>query len=210
MGRGARAAHSAARGAERAPVPSAGTRRAASRALVSEAVRSVADQAAHGLPAPWALAVHDAARRGARGLAEVLDEAVAQADGVRVDRPRWWSAAAAAQWLLMVLSVVGAVGLVAIAVRALPVPVWLAALVFGVGTLGGPALAWACRAGGRGPARRHGQTADRLLRDTAAHCGRARVLEPVAAELLRYAEVREQFGVATGAVIPEGRGAGRG
>lgn len=100
----------------------------------------------------------------------------------------------------MVLSVLGAVGLVAIAARALPVPVWVAAVVFGAGALGGPALAVACRAASRAAARRHGQTAERLLRDAAADCGRARVLEPVAAELLRYAEVREQYGVATGAV----------
>ncbi|MGG7610049.1 ATP-binding protein, partial [Streptomyces sp. ZG43] len=33
----------------------------------------------------------------------------------------------------------------------------------------------------------------RALRDAAAGCGRARVLDPVAAELLRYREVREQY-----------------
>ncbi|WP_181794064.1 hypothetical protein [Streptomyces sp. WELS2] len=38
------------------------------------------------------------------------------------------------------------------------------------------------------------QEAERRLREAAAGCGRARVLDPVAAELLRYREVREQYG----------------
>ena len=53
--------------------------------------------------------------------------------------------------------------------------------------------------GGRG---RRGGTAwrrERRLREAAAGCGRARVLDPVAAELLRYREVREQYGRVTGA-----------
>jgi hypothetical protein len=33
----------------------------------------------------------------------------------------------------------------------------------------------------------------------AADCGRAGVLEPVAAELMRYREVREQYAVVSGA-----------
>ncbi|KOG90495.1 hypothetical protein ADK38_08450, partial [Streptomyces varsoviensis] len=56
----------------------------------------------------------------------------------------------------------------------------------------------ACRAAARGPARGHGLDAERRLRDAAAGCGRARVLEPVAAELLRYREVREQYVIAAG------------
>ncbi|CAM5655172.1 hypothetical protein SALBM217S_04910 [Streptomyces griseoloalbus] len=36
------------------------------------------------------------------------------------------------------------------------------------------------------------------LREAAAGCGRARVLDPVAAELLRYREVREQYGRVVG------------
>ena len=49
------------------------------------------------------------------------------------------------------------------------------------------------RAAARGPARRYGQEAERRLREAAAGCGRARVLDPVAAELVRYREVREQY-----------------
>ena len=43
-----------------------------------------------------------------------------------------------------------------------------------------------------------GSEAERRLREAAAGCGRARVLDPVAAELLRYREVREQYGRVTG------------
>jgi hypothetical protein len=67
-----------------------------------------------------------------------------------------------------------------------------------VGGLGGPLAAGICRIAARGPARHYGQAAERRLRDAAADCGRARVLEPVAAELMRYREVREQYAVVAG------------
>jgi nucleotidyltransferase/DNA polymerase involved in DNA repair len=62
------------------------------------------------------------------------------------------------------------------------------------GIVGGPAVEWAGKMAARGPARRYGLEAERRLREAAAGCGRARVLDPVAAELLRYREVREQYG----------------
>jgi hypothetical protein len=62
------------------------------------------------------------------------------------------------------------------------------------GIVGGPLVEWACRMAARGPARRYGHEAERRLREAAASCGRARVLDPVASELLRYREVREQYG----------------
>jgi hypothetical protein len=67
------------------------------------------------------------------------------------------------------------------------------ALMMLVGVVGGPLIEWSFRLAARGPARRYGLEAERRLREAAAACGRARVLDPVAAELLRYAEVREQF-----------------
>jgi nucleotidyltransferase/DNA polymerase involved in DNA repair len=70
---------------------------------------------------------------------------------------------------------------------AVPVLLMLAGIV------GGPLVEWSCRMGARGPARRYGQEAERRLREAAAGCGRARVLDPLAAELLRYREVREQY-----------------
>lgn len=66
-------------------------------------------------------------------------------------------------------------------------------LLMVAGIVGGPLVEWACSMAARGPARRYGQDAEQRLRQAAAGCGRARVLEPVAAELLRYREVREQY-----------------
>ncbi len=72
-------------------------------------------------------------------------------------------------------------------------------LLMAMGIVGGPAVEWCCRLAARGPARRYGLEAERRLREAAAGCGRARVLDPVAAELLRYQEVREQYGRVLGA-----------
>nr|WP_308461253.1 GTPase [Streptomyces sp. Ru73] len=177
-----------------------------SRTVTEQAVRGVAGEAARGLPVPWAQAVREAAEKGAQGLPEVLDRAAEAADeALRAGppvRPRWWTVAAAGQGLLVALQVMGMLWMVGLVCGAGLVPDgagWLPALVLiTVGTVGGPALSWLCGAAARGPARRYGQDAERELRAAAAGCGRARVLEPVAAELLRYREVREQFAVAAG------------
>ncbi|OKI05362.1 ATP-binding protein [Streptomyces sp. CB02923] len=177
--------------------------RATARPLVEQAVRAVAGEASEGLPAPWAHAVREAAVRGAEGLPEALDRAAAVSEGaLRAGpqvRPRWWTAAAVAQGVLTVLQVTGMLWLLAVAVGAAEWGEWLSALLVAViGTVGGPALSWVCGVAGRGAARRYGQEAERLLRTAAAGCGRAAVLEPVAAELFRYREVREQYAVAAG------------
>ena len=66
------------------------------------------------------------------------------------------------------------------------------------GIIGGPLVEWACAAAARGPARRYGQDAERRLREAAAGCGRAKVLDPISAELMRYREVREQYVTVSG------------
>ncbi|MEV6836819.1 YfjP family GTPase [Streptomyces sp. NPDC051133] len=169
---------------------------ATARQRVEQAVRTVSDHASAGLPAPWAQAMREAAVRGSQGLSETLDELAAHA-GLppgRPPRPGWWPAAVLVQAAMTLLQVAGGV--------------WLAGQIFGVmapnlgvpvllmvlGIVGGPLVEWGCRMAARGPARRYGQDAERRLREAAASCGRARVLEPVAAELLRYREVREQYG----------------
>ncbi|MCQ4081853.1 50S ribosome-binding GTPase [Streptomyces sp. RB6PN25] len=210
--RGYRTSRAAGRAREEqwriAPAPAP----AAVRPAVAEAVRCVADAAADGLPAPWAQAVREAARRGERGLPEALDEAAERAEEGETQWPRWWAAARGVQWVLVALvvlavaGVVGGLGLLLTGAGAGPgvragVAVgvlWMPAALLAVGLCGGPVLAWVCSAGSRGAARRYGQDVERRLRDAAAECGRARVLEPVAAELLRYREVREQYGVASG------------
>ncbi|WP_258015874.1 GTPase [Streptomyces sp. AJS327] len=117
-----------------------------------------------------------------------------------VPRPSWGPAVRAGQWLLLGCQLLSALWLVgclwglAAGSAALPGGLLIASAV------GSPALAWTCAVLARGPARAYGQEAERALRRRAAGCGRARVLEPVAAELLRYREVREQYVIAAGDV----------
>ncbi|WP_405687826.1 GTP-binding protein [Streptomyces sp. NBC_00057] len=211
------------------------------RQRVEQAVRTVADEAAGGLPGPWAQAVREAAVNGAEGLPEALDKlaeraagadgrgwavscfsggaaggaqgsagpggstvvatGVAGASGVahsgrvggKPPRPRWWPAAVLAQASMTLLQIFGGLWLVGQIVGVLEPGFLTPALVMLAGIIGGPLVEWSCAAAARGPARRYGQEAERQLREAAAACGRARVLDPVAAELVRYREVRERY-----------------
>ncbi|MFC4036533.1 GTPase [Streptomyces polygonati] len=172
----------------------------ASRPMIDEAVRGLAADAVGGLPTPWAEAVRDAARRGGEGLPAALDAAVERSRPGPPVRPGWWSVVRAAQSLLMALAVAGAVGLVGALTHSLELPWWPGLVTAVLGGLGGPLVSWICRLAARGPARDYGQAAEDGLRESAAECGRERVLGPVGAELARYAEVREQFAVVAGTV----------
>ncbi|MCX4732017.1 YfjP family GTPase [Streptomyces sp. NBC_01363] len=194
------------------------------RQCVEQAVRTVADEAADGLPAPWAQAVREAAVHGADGLPEALDAlveragtehapagsavvatGVAGASGVahsgrvggKPPRPKWWPAAVLAQASMTLLQIFGGLWLVGQIVGVLEPGFLTPALVMLAGVVGGPLVEWSCAAAARGPARRYGQEAERQLREAAAACGRARVLDPVAAELVRYREVRERYAAVT-------------
>ncbi|CAM5597547.1 YfjP family GTPase [Streptomyces cyaneofuscatus] len=195
------------------------------RQRVEQAVRTVADDASAGLPAPWAQAVREAAFNGAKGLPEALDELAAKAaagggsakgsggsgrfgtasgrgpaTGValggrpaRPPRPKWWPAAVLAQVSMTLLQVFGGLWLLGQIVGVLEPGLVVPALIMLAGVVGGPLVEWSCAAAIRGPARRYGQDAERRLREAAAGCGRARVLDPVSAELARYREVRERY-----------------
>ncbi|WP_307783781.1 YfjP family GTPase [Streptomyces spinoverrucosus] len=169
---------------------------ATARQKVEQAVRTVADRASAGLPAPWAQAVREAAARGSHGLPEALDELTARA-GLppgRPPRPGWWPAAVLVQVSMTMLQVVGGLWLVGQIVGVMSPNLGVPVLLMVSGIVGGPLVEWSCKLAARGPARRYGLEAERRLREAAAGCGRARVLDPVAAELLRYREVREQYG----------------
>ncbi|WP_406096856.1 GTP-binding protein [Streptomyces sp. NBC_01013] len=194
------------------------------RQRVEQAVRTVADDAADGLPGPWAQAVREAAVHGAQGLPEALDELAgravgtdgrdADADsdadgaatgvrggaahahagrGTKPPRPAWWPAAVLAQVAMTLLQIFGGLWLAGQIIGVLQPGLLTPALVMLAGIIGGPLVEWSCAAAARGPARRYGQEAERRLREAAAACGRARVLDPVSAELVRYREVRERF-----------------
>ncbi|MEW2075352.1 MULTISPECIES: YfjP family GTPase [unclassified Streptomyces] len=174
---------------------------ATARQRVEQAVRTVADRACAGLPAPWAQAVREAAVRGSQGLPEALDELAVRA-GLppgRPPRPGWWPLAVFAQVSMTVLQFIGGLWLLAQIVGVVAPNLGVPVLLMVIGIVGGPLVEWSCRMAARGPARRYGQEAERRLREAAAGCGRARVLDPVAAELLRYREVREQYGRVVGA-----------
>ncbi|MFB7515003.1 GTPase [Streptomyces sp. NPDC056144] len=170
------------------------------RQRVEQAVRIVADEASRGLPAPWAQAVREAAARGADGLPEALDElTVSMGDpAARPPRPAWWPAAVLLQAVMTLLQVFGALWLVGQIVGVVQPGLLPPVLVMVGGIIGGPLVEWACEGAVKGPARRYGQEAERALREAAAACGRARVLDPVSAELMRYREVREQYATVAG------------
>ncbi|MFJ9113180.1 GTPase [Streptomyces sp. NPDC102283] len=193
------------------------------RQRVEQAVRIVADDAADGLPGPWAQAVREAAFTGAQGLPEALDELAVKAGApgaskrgggteagrgaaagaplgaprggrpAKPPRPKWWPAAVLAQVSMTLLQIFGGLWLVGQIVGVLEPGLVTPALIMLAGVVGGPLVEWSCAAAIRGPARRYGQDAERRLREAAAGCGRARVLDPVAAELVRYREVRERY-----------------
>ncbi|MFH8615418.1 GTP-binding protein [Streptomyces sp. NPDC017979] len=171
------------------------------RQRVEQAVRTVADEAAEGLPAPWAQAVREAAVRGADGLPEALDELSVREAAVtakRPLRPAWWPAAVLAQASMTLVQIYGGLWLVGQIVGVFQPGLIVPALLMLAGIVGGPLVEWACTVAVRGPARRYGQDAQRRLREAAAACGRARVLDPVAGELMRYREVREQYATVAG------------
>nr|WP_229860450.1 GTPase [Streptomyces litmocidini] len=177
------------------------------RQRVEQAVRIVADEASRGLPVPWAQAVREAAVRGAEGLPEALDElTVSLGDpAARPPRPAWWPAAVLAQAVMTLLQVFGALWLVGQILGVVEPGLLPPVLVMLGGIIGGPLVEWACEGAVKGPARRYGQEAERRLREAAAACGRARVLDPVAAELMRYREVREQYATVVGSRPPASR-----
>ncbi|MFP1627062.1 GTPase [Streptomyces sp. 5K101] len=181
------------------------------RQRVEQAVRTVAGEASRGLPAPWGQAVREAAVRGAQGLPEALDELAAHeaaATSGRPQRPGWWPAAVLAQASMTLLQVFGGLWLVGQIVGVLEPGLIPPVLVMLAGIVGGPLVEWACAAAAKGPARRYGQDVRRRLQDAAAGCGRARVLDPISAELMRYREVREQYATVSGPARP-GSGHGR-
>ncbi|MER6612553.1 GTP-binding protein [Streptomyces xantholiticus] len=192
-------------GAASAEPPTPTEEEPTARQRVEQAVRTVADEAAHGLPAPWGQAVREAAARGAKGLPEALDELAAREAAEtkgRPLRPAWWPAAVLAQASMTLLQIFGGLWLVGQIVGVLEPGLIPPVLVMLAGIVGGPLVEWACAAATRGPARRYGQDARRRLHEAAAGCGRAKVLDPIAAELMRYREVREQYAAVSGSTKP--------
>ncbi|MGH3312842.1 MAG: ATP-binding protein, partial [Streptomyces sp.] len=171
------------------------------RPVVAHAVRTVVDQAAAGLPEAWRRSVRDAAWRGADGLPEALDEVVGEGEepgGALPKPPRavWWTAAFAGQAALLALQLVGVVWVLGTAAGVTLGAGWMAVALLVGGALGGSLLAWVCRIAAGGPAEAYGRREEMRLRRLVEGCGESRVLKPVATEMLRYREVREQYVIA--------------
>jgi hypothetical protein len=163
------------------------------RAQVDSAIRSLAGEAATGLPEPWPGLARRAATANEDELADRLDRAVAGAD-LRMRRPRWWSAARWVQRLLAAVALAGALWLAALAglgylqlSDAVPTPdVWgvpaPTALLAG-GLLAGVVLAALARLANRFGGRRRARRARRDLHARIARVADELVIAPLEEEL---------------------------
>ena len=178
------------------------------RARAEQGLREPADGASAGLPRGWADAVRLAAHERESLLFDRLDAAIAGTD-LSVRRGTWWWALfGVVQWLLIAAVLAGVVWLFSGPVLAwlgfpplpqlvwyhVPVPTWL--LVGGV--LGGVLLGVLGRAlveiGANGHARVARNSLDAAVGAVVADA----VLDPVQAELDRYARARDAVRVAAG------------
>lgn len=124
--------------------------------------------------------------------------------GSRLPRPGWWTAAAAGQAVLLAAQLLGLSWLVSAFLGYSAAGRWLPVGLLVSGSVAGPLLAWGCRIAARGPARSWGRQEEWRMRRRAAEQGHSAVLEPLAAELMRYQEVREQYVTAASPVGGKG------
>ncbi|MEO3792817.1 YfjP family GTPase [Nonomuraea sp. B10E15] len=185
----------------RTSVPAAS---AVQRAQVETAIRDVGEAAASGLPGPWAAAVRHAARSRSQELADAVDRAVARTSAGATRRPRWWRAVNALQWLVFAAMVAGALWLgVLFAMDYLrlpqpPLPTagvvpWPTVLLVG-GALAGVLVALLSRLAAWAGGRRRARRTSRALRAAIGQVGEDLVLDPVEAELDRYARFTDALG----------------
>ena len=176
-------------------------------ARVDTAVRALADEASAGLSRGWADAVRNAARAEEPRLADRLDRAVARTDLDIDRRRRWWQLVRVLQWVLLAAVVAGLLWLGSAFVLAylqlppLPDVTWArlpapTVLVLG-GILAGLLLAGASRIGVVVGAGRRERTARTALRRSVAGVTNELVVQPIQAELDRYARARTALERAT-------------
>ena len=166
-------------------------------ARVEGALRSLTDTAAAGLPKGWAAAVRTAAHSNQGNLPARLDTAIAGTD-LRTRRGSWWwGLFTVVQWVLVIAVLVGGgwhlyngLGplwqlprLPEVLWQGTPVATWL----LGGGVLAGLLLALLGRLFVRIGAGARARAADKALRASIASVTAEQVIEPVQAELDRYA-----------------------
>ena len=170
------------------------------KARVDTALRTLADQAAHGLTRGWADQIKRAARSAEDALPDRVDRAVATTDLDLARHRRWWQLVRVLQWLL-IATVVAGLGWLALSFllaylqlpplpevqwRGLPAPTVLAI----GGVLAGLLLAGLARIGVEVGARRRTAKARQSLRAAIARVTGELVIEPVKAEQARYESAR--------------------
>jgi GTP-binding protein EngB required for normal cell division len=176
------------------------------RAQVDAGLRSLAGDAARGLPDPWPALVRSTATAGEERLADELDRAIAGAN-LQMTRPRWWTPARWLQLALALVALAGALWLVGLAglgylqlgdavptpeIRGIPAPT---ALLAG-GLLAGLLVALLARQLNRIGARRRGRRARRTLEARIATVADELVLAPLQSELETHDRLRERLAAA--------------
>jgi GTP-binding protein EngB required for normal cell division len=176
------------------------------RAQVDTAARSLAGRAAGDLPDPWPGLVRRAALAREGELADRLEAAVSGAD-LRMRTPRWWRAAGLLQAVLAVLTVAGALWLLALAglgylqvddvvptpeVEGFPVPT----LLLGGGALAGLLLAAFAGVLVKAGAKRRARVAHKALQERVRSVGEELVIAPVEAELDARKRLRQALDAA--------------
>ncbi len=183
------------------PAPSPTTR-----SVADLAVRTLADRASAGLPAPWSASVTTAARSRSETLPDALDQAVVTTD-LGMDRtPWWWRIVGLLQWVLTIVAIAGALwllvrlALIALGVATLTLPSYdvrhvghvpLATVALIGGALAGILLALLVKPLVALGARRSRRRADRRLHDAIAAVARGQVVDPIQRVLDDYTQARE-------------------
>ena len=185
-------------GASRTSVPQA---TGVQRARVDTEVRSLADQVGEGMAPSWAHAVRAASVSRLPDLNDRLDRAVAATDLGADKIPAWAGLVRVFQYVLIIAALLGAGWLALLSfgsyarlpepptpeVGAFPLPTLLLLGGIGLGLL----LALVCRWLVSWTAKRRAKAADTRLRDAISQVSAEVVVEPIRAELVSYAEVRE-------------------
>lgn len=173
------------------------------RARVRTAVDDLVAHVVDGLPEPWPVQVRRVAAASAETLRQDLDRGVGRADAVLSKRPRWWAAAGALQWLLLLAAVAGAAWLVARAVASgylqlsgFPLPraggVPIATLMLVGGLIAGLLLTLLLRPAVRWGGRRRRRRAAGALQAAVDEVAERELLDPVRAEADAYDAFRVQ------------------
>ncbi len=168
---------------------------AVSRPDVAKVVRTVATAVGAGLGAQWSTRMDSRAAAVSNPVADGLDEAIHRAVQRPIECPRWWRLAAAGQWSLLALALVGVVAGVFAAVTAgrwWPPTGWaLTGLaVAALALLTGVALAWWLGRTVAADADEWRQAVEHGLHPQVAEVAERRLLAPLTGELEHYNSVQ--------------------